>query len=128
MEYLVIFLFVWAAAATVLVLRGRAKLKNVMKEQQQCREKNRELYRVALLWKNNRKEYRIANQFEAGLLGCLPVVELGSRTLHPVVRIEMAESWLGDEECHATVMHVVNRLSAEEYDDFIRQLESGFQD
>ena len=139
MEYLVIFLFVWAAAATVLVLRGRAKLKNVMKEQQQCREK----YREALLWKNNRKEYRIANQFEAGLLGCLPVVELGSRTLHPVVRIEMsdekpkltlvgadvlAESWLGDEECHATVMHVVNRLSAEEYDDFIRQLESGFQD
>ena len=86
MEYLVIFLFVWAAAATVLVLRGRAKLKNVMKEQQQCREKNRELYRV------------------------------------------LAESWLGDEECHATVMHVVNRLSAEEYDDFIRQLESGFQD
>lgn len=40
----------------------------------------------------------------------------------------LAESWLGDEECHATVMHVVNRLSAEEYDDFIRQLESGFQD
>lgn len=91
MEYLVIFLFVWAAAATVLVLRGRAKLKNVMKEQQQCREKNRELYREALLWKNNRKEYRIANQFEAGLFGCLPVVELGSRTLHPVVRIEMSD-------------------------------------
>lgn len=35
MEYLVIFLFVWAAAATVLVLCGRAKLKNVMKELQQ---------------------------------------------------------------------------------------------
>ena len=92
MEYLVIFLFVWAAAATVLVLRGRAKLKNVMKELQQCREKNRELYREALLWKNNRKEYRIANQFEAGLLGCLPVVELGSRTLHPVANWTRVQS------------------------------------
>ena len=38
MEYLVIFLFVWAASGTVMVLRGRAKLKNQMKELQQSRD------------------------------------------------------------------------------------------
>lgn len=144
MGYAVIISVIIALIVALYCFWLGQKQNKADKEMQQLNQQEKlKQEKEALFNRIQGQEYTVLEQKEAGLLGCPPIFRWCGKEYYPVVLVERAdnmwkvslvgadiggESWLGDEECHATIIHVKKRISAEEYDDLRKQLENGLKD
>lgn len=130
----------WTIYCLQKVIAQKQKL-----EQERARLKDQidHLRQENILLRYQGREYTVLNNLESRLLGCPPVFRWADKEYRPVVFIEFInekwkltligadifiEDWIGDDDCRLVVMHCLKRISAEEYDDLLRQLESGLKD
>ena len=136
---LLVFAVYWIWKCRNLRQSLRLAQQNFQKSQQQVDE----LYRENLLLKNQGKDYTVVSDYEAKLLGTPPILDFLRKTYCPVVRVSgYADNWqinlvgaeiyvadrIGDDFGALVIERCVNRISAEEYDDFWIQLREGFTD
>lgn len=137
----VIFL---SAVGIIFCLRKNYRQKKIFKIREKAlSEQLDQLKRENLCFRYFQQEYCLKDGMETRLMGCPPVIRFGYYEYRPVIRIEgSADNWqliligaeiyvedfIGDEDARLVVMRCVNRISAEEYDDFLRQLSLGFCD
>lgn len=126
------------AVVLVLLLRRKCILhRSSLRQLAKLQEENDNLLFENLCFQHCQQEYCLKDNKETRLFGCPQVFRFGNKEYRPVIRIGRAENkwqltlvgadvyvedFIGDEDCRLVVMHCIDRISAEEYDDFLRQL------
>ena len=133
-------MFSTAVVLILLLRQKRIQHQSALKQLAKLQDENDSLLFENLCFQHYQQEYCLKNNKETSLFGCPPVFRFGSKEYRPVVKIGRAdgkwqltlvgaeiyvEDFIGDEDCRLVVMHYVDRISAEEYDDFLCQLYLG---
>ena len=140
---LALVVLVLVVCLVLYIRHTRKKQKCLCDKLQQSQEKIDALYRENLFLKYQGKEYTVASDYEAKLLGIPPIFEFIKKKYCPVVRFDgtlenwqlalvgaeiYVEDYIGNEDARLVVERCVNRISAEVFDDFLIQLREGFLD
>ena len=126
-----------------LSLKCRSVCKSLLNAKSCLEQSQRqidELYRENLFLKNQKSEYTVFSDYEVKLLKTPPILDFVRKKYCPVIRFSgtidnwkiillgakiYVEDWTRDRES-LTVERCVGRISAEEYDDFLRQFQNRF--
>ena len=140
---LALVVLVLVVCLVLYVRHARKKQKCLCDKLQQSQEKIDELYKENLFLKYQGKEYTVSSDYEVQLLGTPPLFDFIHKKYRPVVRFEgtlenwqlalvgaeiYVEDYIGNDDGRLVVERCVNRISAEEFDDFLHQLQDCFED
>lgn len=141
---LVLVLLVLVVYLSVKYRSVRKRLQNAEQRLEKSQQQIDGLYRENLILKHLGKEYTVSSDYEVKLLKIPPILDFIRKKYYPVIRVEgTIDSWkivllgadiyvedkIGNDNDGALVVErCIARISAEEFDDFLRQFQSGFAD